>query len=798
MNPQSRPAVVQTLQDTSLDPLVLFRSEDLRIIDANSLALELAGLNREQLVGMKITDLVRAEAKALAGLFRALQSKTVFQSDQGCSLKGKRGETIPVHLVVSHVVADQGSIGLLVARDLSAPKKAEQALSKALKKEGAMGRLRDRIISVHQLSDLLELREHWLAELRGLGIPVLQTSIQQPTSEAGYFVSGKWFFRDKATLEDPIAAHSWVEEAWRTGKPVLVTHERLKREWPELGEKIQCILEVPLPGGGSLAVNSQFANAFDEEAIRTIQDFAGLVSEGLKRAEDMETIREQQKYVSDILNSMAECVIVVSPEGKIVTVNPATCATWGYESNMLLGEQAQKLLGEDFKLLEGPKLQKLIQDGSVRSVETMFRARDGRSIHALFSASVIRGPRGRIQGFVCMAYDMTERKLLEEEVRQAQKMEVIGRVAGGVAHDFNNLITIILGYCELIQSELLPSHPAHQRVSEIWKAGEQASALIGELLTFSRRRVVRPQILSINEVIRAAEAMLRRILREEIQLETRLEPGLGKVMADPGEIEQVLTNLAINARDALPLGGQVTLETANVEYQEAHGYRLGQIEPGSYVRLAVSDNGCGMNEEILSHLFEPFFTTKERGKGTGLGLTTIYGIIRRSSGHITVESKPGQGSTFRLYIPRVTDAPEKAAAPVSEPESTERGETILLAEDEEVVRRMTRDGLRMEGYHVLEAANGEEAIQVAQKFAAPIHLLLTDVVMPGMTGRELSLRLQETRPQIKVIFMTGYTREDLGHSEEMSPQLCWLQKPFARRTLLKKIRELLGGERRNI
>ncbi|MBI2190467.1 MAG: PAS domain S-box protein [Planctomycetes bacterium] len=818
MNPSGHESLLRALLDACLDAVLLFRPPDGRILDAGRVALGLAALTREELSRRTVLDLVSADGpEGRTALERALSSAAAFESPEGFYLAGRDGERIPIHLSIrmaewaakspgvppvepgadSAVEGVPRSVGVLVARDLSPRRKAEQALRLALLKEEAMGRIRDRIISIRNRSDVLELREQWLAELRGLGIPVCRASIQLPVPQPGYFRSGGWFLEDESTYRDPIAAHPWVEEAWRTGKPVLVNRERLAREWPELEPEFQCVLEVPLPGGGSLGVNSLVPGAFDEAGIRTVQDFAGLISEGLRRAQDIEAVREQQRHLSNVLDSMAESVVVLSAQGRILTVNPATCAIWGYEEKELVGEPAQKLFGKELGILEGPGLEDLLRRGSVRNIETMFRSRDSRPIEALFSASVIPGEQGRPQGIVCVSYDASQRKRLEEQLRQSQKMEAIGRLAGGVAHDFNNLLTVIHGYCDLLLSELHDFDPARKPIEEIQKVGERAAVLTRHLLAFSRRQVVQPQVLDLNQVLAAAEAMLRRVTGEGIELVTRSEPGLWRVVADPGLIEQVVLNLVINSRDALTRGGTVTLSTSNLEVQQAEAHRLGRIEPGCYAVLDVSDTGCGMDAETLSHLFEPFFTTKERGRGTGLGLATVYGIIRQSGGQIAVDSEPGRGSTFRVYLPRATEeaagpnaAGPDAAGPDTRP--TPVKETLLLVEDEEVVRRMTRETLELKDFLVLEAADGEAALRIAREHAGPIHLLLTDVVMPGMNGRELVGRLAALRPGIKVIFVSGYPRDILGPEGSLPPGTEFLQKPVPRRTLLKKIRDLLG------
>jgi two-component system cell cycle sensor histidine kinase/response regulator CckA len=383
---------------------------------------------------------------------------------------------------------------------------------------------------------------------------------------------------------------------------------------------------------------------------------------------------------------------------------------------------------------------------------------------------------------------------LEEHYRQAQKMEAVGQLAGGIAHDFNNLLTVINGYSELLLLRYLKAdHPSRKYLEEIKRAGERAATLTGQLLAFSRKQILQLQIVDLNTVVAEMDKMFRRLISEDIDLDTRLAPDLAPIKADRGQVEQVLLNLVVNARDAMPQGGKLTFETANVRLDQDYADEHAEVTPGEYVLLAVSDTGIGMTEEIKARIFEPFFTTKEEGKGTGLGLATCFGIIKQSKGHIGVYSEPGLGTTFKIYLPCATETTEPIAAR-EESETLPRGtETILLVEDGEAVRVLAAQLLREQGYTVLEAGNGEEALRLTEAQIEPeIHLLLTDVVMPQMGGKELADRLQAERPNLKVLFTSGYTDDAIVHHGVLEPGIAFLEKPFTASTLLRKVRQTLG------
>jgi signal transduction histidine kinase/ActR/RegA family two-component response regulator len=383
----------------------------------------------------------------------------------------------------------------------------------------------------------------------------------------------------------------------------------------------------------------------------------------------------------------------------------------------------------------------------------------------------------------------------EEQLRQAQKLEAIGMLAGGIAHDFNNLLTVIGGYSDLTLVQLREEDPLRSNINEVKKAAERAAGLTRQLLAFSRKQVLQPKVLDLNAVVSELEKLLRRLIGEDIGFRTVLESTLGSVKADPGQIEQIIMNLAVNARDAMPRGGKLTIETKNVDLDEYYAKKHIAVIPGPYVMLAVSDTGTGMDQQTQARIFDPFFTTKETGKGTGLGLSTVYGIVKQSGGNIWVYSEVGRGTTFKVYLPRVDEGAEEYKRSAETQVDFRGPETVLVAEDEEMVRKLACKVLEMSGYRVLEAANGGAALLICERHNEPIHLLITDVIMPEMSGRELADRLAQLRPEMKVLYMSGYTDNAIVHHGVLNEGASFIQKPFATHALARKVREVLDASK---
>jgi two-component system, cell cycle sensor histidine kinase and response regulator CckA len=512
--------------------------------------------------------------------------------------------------------------------------------------------------------------------------------------------------------------------------------------------------------------------------------------EARKRAEEARRVTEERHRA--LFEYSPDGIVIADPQSYYLDANSSMCRMLGYTHDELVGLHASDIVVQDEIPQIGPALS-VIKTKSDYQREWRFRRKDG----SVFSADVMATmmPDGNLLGVI---RDITERKKMEEQLRMSQRMEAIGRLAGGVAHDFNNLLAVILGCSDVMLDELAADHPAVKRAEMIRKAGTSAADLTRQLLAFSRQQMLQPRVLDLKQVVERAQVLLARLIGENIELTVLVEPSLWNVKADPGQIEQVLLNLAVNARDAMPQGGRLTIEARNVELDASYVKEHPQVIAGPYVMLVVEDTGSGMNHETQLRIFDPFFTTKELGKGTGLGLATVYGIVKQSGGYIWVYSEPGQGSAFKVYLPRV----ENAAQPVrgDEPgEGTVGGsETILLAEDSASLREMVRDYLESVGYTVLEAATGGDALDRAKSFAGTIQLLLTDVVMPGMSGPELARQIGCLRPGIKVIFTSGYTDDAIARHGGFDPAIAFIQKPYRPRALARKIREVLEVHAGNV
>jgi PAS domain S-box-containing protein len=454
------------------------------------------------------------------------------------------------------------------------------------------------------------------------------------------------------------------------------------------------------------------------------------------------------------------------PESWLEAALPADAAlAAGFRERMLRGERAS----EEFRIQR--------PDGGVRFIWAR-------------SFPILNGD-GRLERITGICLDVTERRNLDQQIRQSQKMEAVGRLAGGVAHDFNNLLGVVMGCNERALRLLPPDHPSRPKIEQALRATERAVGVTRQLLQFSRKQVISPRVLDLNMVVREMEKMLRTLIGEDVELRVLCGAGLGRIRADAGEIEQILMNLAVNARDAMPLGGRLTIETANDELDGVFVTKHPDVLPGNYVRLVVTDTGSGIAKEIQPNIFEPFFTTKELGRGTGLGLSTVYGIVKQSGGHVFVYSEAGRGAAFRVFLPRV-DAPADPVAPLSTA-IPEGHETVLLVEDEEMLRGVTREMLELCGYRVLEAANGDEALDLARSFEGTIHLIVTDVIMPGLSGPEIADQVTSDRTAVKVLFVSGYTDDALAHHHVLPTDVSLLQKPFTAGALARKVREVLDG-----
>lgn len=542
-------------------------------------------------------------------------------------------------------------------------------------------------------------------------------------------------------------------------------------------------------GGSYRTLDVIAVNRLDEPSIRGVVAAFRDVTE---RQRTQAALREARDTLQALIDSAPLAIITLSPAGTILSWNRTAEKLFGWREAEVVDQVPPFVWNEqlpEFRELLG----KVLAGESLQNVELSRHRKDGSTIEVALYATPLCGSDGQVQGVLACVADNTERRTLERQLAIAQKVEAVGRLAGGIAHDFNNLLTTILGPAELMLETLAENHECVGYLTEIRDAALRAAELTRQLLAFSSNQVLQPRAINLNEVVAGMRGMLRRLIAEHIELRTACAVDLGTVRADPSQIEQVLLNLVVNARDAMPVGGTLTIETANTELGGGSMANRPLMTPGSYVMLAVSDTGEGMTDDTKARLWEPFFTTKPTGKGTGLGLATAYGIVKQSGGYIWVDSDPGQGATFRIYLPRIDTRAESLAVSPNEPPPSGT-EKLLVVEDDDMVRRVTQRSLIASGYHVLVASTGGEALLLAETNGYGFDLLVTDLIMPGMSGGELAERMRRMRPDLKVLFVSGYTDDMVVRHGVREGQTAFLQKPFTKDVLLRKVRAVLAPE----
>jgi two-component system, cell cycle sensor histidine kinase and response regulator CckA len=611
------------------------------------------------------------------------------------------------------------------------------------------------------------------------------------------------FFVDHYDLAPPPqkVGRSCTAYVYRTGQAMLIPQAKFDQlaergEVELVGTPSPSWLGVPLrtPAAtiGVLVVQHyQDVNAYTERDLEFLSSVGGQIAFAIERKRAEEKVRESEARLRVLVEQLPAVLWTVDKNLRFTSVLGAGLTRLGLKPNQLVGMS----LLEYFETADQTFLPIAAHRRAVAGEAMTFHI-EWKSGSYACHAEPLRGANGELQGAICMSLDITDRKQLEEQLRQAQKMEAVGRLAGGIAHDFNNLLMVIQGYADLLADRVPTGDPLRRNAEQIQMAAQRATSLTRQLLAFSRKQMLAPKVLNIQSVVSDMEKILRRLIGEDVALETSSAPDLWLIKADRSQIEQVILNLAVNARDAMPQGGRLTIETMNVELDASYAHPPAVLSPGKYVMLAVTDNGSGMDAETQAHIFEPFFTTKEKGKGTGLGLATVYGIVKQSGGYVWVYSEPGRGTSFKIYLPRIEDAqPGSARERKPDTLSLPRGsETVLLVEDEKGVRELAREYLEMSGYTVIEAENGHMALELAAMHAGQIHLLMTDVVMPGISGRELAERASQIRPGIKILYMSGYTDQAVVHHGILESDAVLLQKPFTAATLAAKLREILTAE----
>jgi two-component system cell cycle sensor histidine kinase/response regulator CckA len=536
-----------------------------------------------------------------------------------------------------------------------------------------------------------------------------------------------------------------------------------------------------------------YANVVDRgyiarDNVGTATRMIGAMTDVTERSRSEAAIRFQ----AQLLNAVQQAVVATDPEGIVIFWNAFAENLYGWAAEEAVGKPIHELTPSPFLRDHGGEIGQRDSGGESWTGEYLVQGKSGKAFPALLTTAPVRDARGAVVGYVRVSIDLTERRNLEEQFRQSQKMDAVGRLAGGIAHDFNNLLTVIRLNTEIIMEAFDPDDPRSDDVKQIRSAAERASTLTKQLLAFSRKQILQPRVLDMNSVVATVEPMLRRLIGEDILIASSCG-ARGYLVADPGQLEQILVNLVVNARDAMAEGGTITIETKNVDLDETYTSEHAPVVPGRYVMLSVSDTGVGMSADTREHAFDPFFTTKEAGKGTGLGLATVYGIVKQSGGYVWIYSEPGHGTSVKLYFPEVSAAAafQQSEYKPATKEAARGSETILLVEDEAAVRGLASRILEKQGYRVLSAQHGREAMDIASSEAGKIDLVLTDVVMPGMNGRGLVERLAGIRPTMKSLYMSGYTDDDIIRRGFIEPSKSFLQKPFTSEALLQTVRKVL-------
>ncbi len=788
------------VQKAYLDQLVECAPEAITILDTSHRVMRINpeftrmfGFPMDEVVGKSLAELIVPPERTAESDW----IQEAVENGQKVALETKRqrkdGTILDVSVSCVPVLVGEKQVGICALyRDIEEHKRA-QVLSSALyriaERTRSASHLQGFYASIHNIvGELMNARNFYIA--------LYDSATQLLTFP--HFVDEQ----DLAPAPRRLA-RGLTEYVLRTGEPLLATPEifeelRSRGEVDLIGSPSLDWMGVPLRAGnqtfGVLVVQSYHEDVRFGERDKEILTF---VSQQLASAIDHnrheEALRHSEARYRSLVQSAVYGIYRASIDGKFLDVNPALIHMLGYDS----AEAVVKLDPQREVFLEPAAHAHLMQEfqrtGKLDSAEVRWKRKDGSAITVRLSGRSVAAVDECDAALEIIAEDVTERRALEDQFRQAQKMEAVGRLAGGVAHDFNNLLMVVSGYTEVLLEQLNDNHPLLAKVQAIQQAADRATTLTRQLLAFSRKQLLELKVVDVNAIVADMERLLRPLIGENIDLTTKLTPNVGHTRADAGQLEQVIMNLVVNAKDAMPNGGRILIQTSEEEL-DAVRREHSLIQPGSYILLSVSDTGAGMDKETQSRIFEPFFTTKEKGKGTGLGLSTVYGIVKQSGGYIFAHSELGSGSTFRIYLPRVADPPGQPGL-AKHPQAPSGGsETVLLVEDEDSVRELVRETLQSRGYTVMEACDGINGMKVAETYDGKIDILITDVVMPGMSGRELAQRVSASRPTIKVLYLSGYTEDAIIHEGVLDPGTAFLQKPFTLQALARKVRDVLHGE----
>ncbi len=764
---------------------------DHRVLWANETFVRMFGYEPAEVAGQPLENLVvppdrLAEARWVSEAVSKGERITL-----ETQRRKKDGTLLDVSVSCAPLVLDGKPAGFYAGYHDISDRKRVEALSSALyrvaEKSSSAHDLQQFFAAVHGIVDeLMYARNFYIA-------------LYDPATE---FLSFPYFVDEQDAVPAPKKlGRGLTDFLLRTGESLLATPEVLQAmedrgDVARNGSRSLDWMGVPLKVNnhtfGALVVQTYSKNIRYGERDKEILTFvARQLASAIEIKRNEQALRRSEARYRSLVQSSVYGIYRSSLEGRFLDVNPALITMLGYAS----AEEVLLLDPEKDVFAHAEEHNRLIEEfrrtGRLDGIEVKWKRKDASNITVRVSGRAVSSADEPADVLEAIAEDITDRRVLEDQFRQAQKMEAVGRLAGGVAHDFNNLLMVISGYAEVMLAKLDLADPLHEKARSIQQASDRATTLTRQLLAFSRKQLLELKVVDVNTIVEDMERLLRPLIGEDVELVAKLAAEAGHTRADAGQLEQVLMNLVVNAKDAMPNGGKLTIQTQNIFVDENH--RRGQtfIRPGNYVMLSVSDTGMGMDKETQSRIFEPFFTTKEKGKGTGLGLSTVYGIVKQTGGYVMVQSEEGRGTSFHIYLPRVEEPAEKHAAPVARA-AVGGTETVLLVEDEESVRQLVRETLAAKGYRVVEAENGEAGLAAAAKHEGKIDLVITDVVMPGVGGRELVQQLASTRPETKVLYLSGYTEDAIVSEGTIESGTAFLQKPFTLQNLSRKVREVLG------
>ena len=780
---------LKALLDSSCELLAVLDS-DRTVSHANEGFARVLGYSPNEVMGNTLDFLHHpTELQYVMNSFGEIQSGSGQKRSGRCRLRSREGSWLWFDFEIANHLRTPGIEGWLVSyrniTDLRRLEAERQVISDVVHALNQTSNLDQLLCQIHQALKKVVYAENCFVALH------------QRATDMFHFA----FFVDQFDPPPPPQkiARTCMAYVFRTGQAQLIPQKEFDRLAAEgevelVGSACPAWLGVPLKTptetiGVLVVQHYQNENAYDQRDLEFLDSVGGHIALAIDRRRNEEALRKSESMFRLLFSHTPLPTWVFDTEtGRFLQVNEAAVKQYGYSE-----EEFRRMTVFDIRpagdRASNDDIWRYPSLGAFHRGQWRHQSKDGHVFKVELVEHELEYAGRRVR--LVVAQDISERQSLEEQLRQAQKMEAVGRLAGGVAHDFNNLLMVIKGHTELLLGSLQQADPARRKIEQIERSADRATGLTRQLLAFSRMQMLQPRSINLNSIVEEMGKLIPRLIGEDIELVIRTSPDAGTIRADASQMEQIIMNLAVNARDAMPKGGKLIIETSNADLDGAYKVAHPVVKPGHYVLLAVSDTGIGMDAETQAHIFEPFFTTKEQGKGTGLGLSTVYGVVKQSGGFIWVYSELGKGATFKIYLPRVDEAVEEVGY-ISPPSQVMRGtETILLAEDEQDVREVAREFLESAGYTVLLAANGAEALERAAGYAGPIELLVTDMVMPGITGHELVRRLRQQRPDFGVIYMSGYSEQAAAEATKSDPTATVVTKPFSRAAILRTVREIL-------